>query len=317
MISPVPALAVDAAVEPAEGGKRFMSLQSVRDGTARAQKKIEKPGGLHSDTGAMKNGFMLLDRGRAVPIPLQHSLLTPTASPAASAKAAAKSTEPSVVRGINPSGLAPHLRDNEEIANADSANPILSLFNGDGAGPLASFRDALGGKASSPASSLPLGRHAWPIPVAAAQKFSSAYGPRRDPFDGTPEFHGGIDIAAPTGTPVLATADGTITKTGHDKNYGIFVAIANADGSESHYGHLSAKTVRDGQRVQRGQTIGAVGSTGRSTGAHLDYRISQNGQRIDPMRVLSAPASTQMAAANDAPRGMQKPRITARVIEVR
>ncbi len=289
--------------------KRFMSLDSVRNGTSRVQVISNKNSALKSDRSAMNKGFMLLDRGRGGPIPLQHALLVPAKNSSSNV-----TSEPQVVRGITPSGTVPP--DSEEVISSINADPVLSLFNGNKSAPISSFRDALSGKGST--TPLAAGRHAWPLPADAKQNFTSGYGMRADPFHGKPEFHGGIDIAAPVGTSVLASADGTITKAANDSRYGKFVAIAHADGSESHYGHLSMQTVHEGQQVRRGQVIGAVGSTGRSTGPHLDYRLSQNGQRVDPMSVLSAAgASAVTVAANTNTRPAMRPATKSMMITVR
>lgn len=140
--------------------------------------------------------------------------------------------------------------------------------------------------------------HAWPLPSNVPQKFTSGYGTRKDPFHGRTAFHGGIDIAASVGTPVLASADGVVTEVDSGGRYGKFVRVNHADGTQSSYGHLSAQSVRKGQRVRQGQKLGELGSTGRSTGPHLDYRISRNGAGFDPMRVLAG----KQPRAVDAPR---------------
>lgn len=131
----------------------------------------------------------------------------------------------------------------------------------------------------------------WPLSNRAEQYVSSPYGQRKDPFTGKPAFHGGIDIAAATGTAVLASADGVVTATGEKGRFGNHVALRHADGSESLYGHLSRESVRVGARVRQGQKIGEVGSTGRSTGPHLDFRIKQNGQTVNPLAKLNLRAA--------------------------
>ncbi len=145
--------------------------------------------------------------------------------------------------------------------------------------------------ASVPASSAPasarIAGHAWPVAKHASQYISSGYGMRTDPFHGKQRFHGGIDIAVDAGTPVLASADGLVTAVGPNGGLGRHVSIQHASGEVSMYGHLSREDVRVGQRVRQGQQVGLVGSTGRSTGAHLDYRIKQQGRTVDPLRVLA------------------------------
>ncbi len=102
--------------------------------------------------------------------------------------------------------------------------------------------------------------------------------------------HLGIDYAAPRGTPVLAASDGVVIAAGSSGGYGRTVRLRHANGYRTLYGHLSRISVRKGQRVSQGQKIGAVGSTGLSTGPHLDYRMSLNGKYVDPLRIQLPPA---------------------------
>jgi len=107
--------------------------------------------------------------------------------------------------------------------------------------------------------------------------------------------HLGVDYAAPAGTPVSAAADGLVTAAGWMGGYGRTVRLRHANGYETLYGHLSRVDVRPGQRVAQGTRIGAVGSTGLSTGPHLDYRMSRDGRFVDPLR-LDAPPAEPIAA---------------------
>jgi murein DD-endopeptidase MepM/ murein hydrolase activator NlpD len=125
----------------------------------------------------------------------------------------------------------------------------------------------------------------WPL----AGWLSSGYGRRRDPFDGAPDFHSGLDIAADRGTAVLATADGTVKSAGYSGNYGRAVLIAHGFGIGTRFGHLSRIAVHPGQTVRRGEILGYVGSTGRATSPHLHYEILLNGQPINPLRLLARP----------------------------
>jgi murein DD-endopeptidase MepM/ murein hydrolase activator NlpD len=116
--------------------------------------------------------------------------------------------------------------------------------------------------------------------------------------------HYGVDYAAPTGTPVLATADGTVSSAGRSSGAGKIVRIRHANGFETSYLHLSryGRGVRKGARVRQGQVIGYVGSTGWSTGPHLDYRVKQNGRWINPLALSSPPVKpldeSRLAAYN-------------------
>jgi murein DD-endopeptidase MepM/ murein hydrolase activator NlpD len=111
---------------------------------------------------------------------------------------------------------------------------------------------------------------------------SSGFGVRRDPFTKRVEAHAGVDITQERGTPVDATAEGQVIYAGQYYSYGKFVVIDHGFGYQTAYGHLSAINVRLGQYVDKGQAIGAVGSTGRSTGPHLHYEVRVNGQPVDP-----------------------------------
>lgn len=132
--------------------------------------------------------------------------------------------------------------------------------------------------------------HGWPLPAGAEQYVSSGYGMRNDPFHGQRRFHAGLDIAAAPGTSVLATADGRVKETGTRRGFGNYVTLSHADGSETMYSHLQKATVSDGRLVRAGQEIGKLGSTGRSTGPHLDFRLKVGDQRRDPMTVLAGKA---------------------------
>jgi murein DD-endopeptidase MepM/ murein hydrolase activator NlpD len=123
----------------------------------------------------------------------------------------------------------------------------------------------------------------WPV----AGWLSSAYGNRRDPFTGGADFHPGLDISADHGTPVHATADGTVQTAGWNGNYGNLLVVDHGFAIQTRYGHLSKFTAREGERVRRGQIIGHVGSTGRSTSPHLHYEILTNGALTNPLRILA------------------------------
>jgi len=115
---------------------------------------------------------------------------------------------------------------------------------------------------------------------------SSKYGYRKSPFGRSTEFHDGLDIAAPYGTEVVATADGVVTFAGYKSGYGRTVTISHGYGYETSYCHNSSILVKTGQQVKKGQVIAKVGSTGRSTGPHLHYMVKVNGQLQDPANFL-------------------------------
>jgi murein DD-endopeptidase MepM/ murein hydrolase activator NlpD len=123
----------------------------------------------------------------------------------------------------------------------------------------------------------------WPI----AGWISSAFGNRRDPFTGGRDFHPGLDISASQGQPVIAPADGVVLSAAYSGNYGNLVTIDHGFGITTRYAHLSRYAVVPGQTIDRGQTIGYVGSTGRSTSAHLHYEVLVNGQLTNPLHLLA------------------------------
>jgi murein DD-endopeptidase MepM/ murein hydrolase activator NlpD len=117
---------------------------------------------------------------------------------------------------------------------------------------------------------------------------TDGFGMRRNPFNGEGrEVHEGLDIAVDFGTPVTATADGLVIYSAPHAGYGNLVIVYHSNGITSRYGHLSRISVEAGQRVKRGDQIGNVGSTGRSTGPHVHYEIRENDQAVDPLRYVT------------------------------
>lgn len=125
------------------------------------------------------------------------------------------------------------------------------------------------------------------MPTSGAE-MTSGFGPRSDPFRRRAAMHEGIDFAAPTGTPIYATAEGVIIFSGRQSGYGNVIKIRHAFGFETVYAHLSKSRVRVGQRVERGALIADMGSTGRSTGSHLHYEVRIGGQAINPSKFIGA-----------------------------
>jgi murein DD-endopeptidase MepM/ murein hydrolase activator NlpD len=113
------------------------------------------------------------------------------------------------------------------------------------------------------------------------------FGARSDPFTGEPEHHSGLDISAQKGQSVFATADGVVQSATYTGDYGNLIVLKHEFGLSTRYGHLSAYKVKVGDTVKRGDVIGLVGSTGRSTGAHLHYEILVNGQLMNPLQLLT------------------------------
>jgi murein DD-endopeptidase MepM/ murein hydrolase activator NlpD len=116
---------------------------------------------------------------------------------------------------------------------------------------------------------------------------SGVFGKRRDPFDGTADFHHGLDISAEKGRPVYATADGVVESASYAGDYGNLIVIQHDFGLTTRYGHLSKFDVKPGASVKRGDVIGFVGSTGRSTGSHLHYEVWASDKLVNPLQLLT------------------------------
>ena len=118
---------------------------------------------------------------------------------------------------------------------------------------------------------------------------SSSMGNRADPLTGEKDFHPGLDISADKGDPVYSTADGRVTHATSAGNYGNLVIVDHGYGLETRYGHLSTFKVTIDQKVKRGDLLGLVGSTGRTTGPHLHYEVRANGRILNPLQLLLNP----------------------------
>lgn len=125
-------------------------------------------------------------------------------------------------------------------------------------------------------------------PVKAAFRFTSKFGPRRDPKTGGRRMHKGVDFAAANGTPLYATADGVVTHAGWSSGYGRLVKIQHEFGIETRYAHMSKLRAKVGQRVSRGDRIGDMGASGRVTGVHLHYEVRVGGKAVNPMIYIKA-----------------------------
>ncbi|MCP5088465.1 MAG: peptidoglycan DD-metalloendopeptidase family protein [Rhodobacteraceae bacterium] len=126
------------------------------------------------------------------------------------------------------------------------------------------------------------------IPVKGSYRNTSGYGYRRDPKTGGRRLHKGHDMAGRLGTPVVASGDGVVTFAGRQSGYGRLIKIKHAQGLETFYAHLNRIHVKPGQRVSRGERIGDMGSSGRSTGVHLHYEIRKNGVAVNPIPYMKA-----------------------------
>ena len=127
---------------------------------------------------------------------------------------------------------------------------------------------------------MPPGTKVWP---------SSRYGYRTDPFTGRREFHNGIDYAGRLGDDIIVTADGVVKAVGKDRRLGYFVTVNHGNTFRTVYGHLKSRPpVTKGQQVKRGDVIGKIGNTGRSTGPHLHYSVIRNGKSQNPKNYIFA-----------------------------
>jgi len=123
----------------------------------------------------------------------------------------------------------------------------------------------------------------WPV----VGRLMAGFGERTDPFSGEGARHTGVDISAPTGTPVKATADGVVTSAGWNGGYGRCVIIDHGNGYQTWYGHLSKIDVMEGEEIRQGETLGLVGMTGRATGPHLHYEVRIHATPVNPYRFLA------------------------------
>jgi murein DD-endopeptidase MepM/ murein hydrolase activator NlpD len=129
-------------------------------------------------------------------------------------------------------------------------------------------------------------------------RLTSDFGMRWHPVTGGRRAHKGVDLAGPIGTPVHATADGVVSRADWFSGYGLYVALEHGGDIESRYGHMSRLNVAAGQQVRKGDIIGFVGSTGRSTGPHLHYEVRIAGQAVNPIPYMQS-GEVRVALAND------------------
>lgn len=126
------------------------------------------------------------------------------------------------------------------------------------------------------------------MPVGGSYRLTSGFGYRRDPINGGSRMHNGTDFAGSRGTPILAGADGVVTYAGRMSGYGNVIEIRHSFGFTTRYGHLSRIRVSEGERVSRGDLIGDMGNTGRSTGTHLHYEVRRHDTPLNPMTFITA-----------------------------
>jgi murein DD-endopeptidase MepM/ murein hydrolase activator NlpD len=152
-------------------------------------------------------------------------------------------------------------------------------------------RSTVGGRATvvvfsrspSPAFAGARGGAVLPDGLPVSARLTSGFGMRAHPIRGGVRAHSGVDLAAPYGSPIVATGDGVVGAAGWSGGYGLLVAISHGDGVQTRYGHMSRLNVSAGQEVRRGDVIGFVGSTGQSTGPHVHYEVRVDGVATDPL----------------------------------
>lgn len=181
-----------------------------------------------------------------------------------------------------------HGQNMEEMAADDEVDPALTL----------SDKEALTATTVDNTHSRSKDGYLWPV-AAKDQWISSGYGLRVHPITKKKAFHGGIDIAAKTGAPVVAAAEGQVADVGIAPNLGRYVKIIHDDGTYTLYGHLSQQVARKGTKVAAGQLIGKVGATGRTTGPHLHFSIcKKGGETMNPLAMLPhMPTEKTLASA--------------------
>ena len=128
-------------------------------------------------------------------------------------------------------------------------------------------------------------------PVRASYTLSSGFGARVDPFTGRQGWHNGLDIRATNGAPVVAPAAGSVSSVGYDGDFGLTIRMDHGDGVQTVYCHLSRALVHPGQSLHRGETIGTVGLSGRTTGSHLHYEVWRGGRPVDPQTHILTPTT--------------------------
>ncbi|MCJ2180680.1 M23 family metallopeptidase [Novosphingobium album (ex Hu et al. 2023)] len=129
---------------------------------------------------------------------------------------------------------------------------------------------------------------------------TSSFGMREHPVLGGRRAHKGVDLAAPVGTPVYAPADGVVGRASWFSSYGLFIALEHGADMETRYGHLSRLNVAEGQMVHKGDVIGYVGTTGRSTGPHLHYEVRVDGVAVNPVPYMQSTAGMAAAEMDEA-----------------
>ena len=190
------------------------------------------------------------------------------------------------------------LADTRELARGGAGGPHLPVGSGDDAMPQDSTASivALRGESLGLASRLSsierrfrdrqavLASTPTIAPVVGIP--TNGFGTRTDPFEGGPEYHPALDIASSVGSPIVAPAGGVVVRAGWENGYGNLVEVSHGFGFVTRYGHLSRIDVRAGAQIARGDRLGLVGTTGRSTGPHLHYEVVVDGKHVNPLEYI-------------------------------
>lgn len=207
---------------------------------------------------------------------------------------------PAFANSANSADIVEPLREaqGEAIENGDQR--FKSLFSSWTA--IEKTSPATGSGAEATAYSSPVAQRAISVPSRMpleGSALTSGFGMRTHPVLGGRRQHQGIDLAAPGGTPVYATADGVIGRADWYSSYGLFVSISHGAAMETRYAHLSRLAVAAGDNVKKGDLVGYVGSTGRSTGPHLHYEVRVEGLAVNPIPYM-VESEAQLAYSRDA-----------------
>ncbi len=130
---------------------------------------------------------------------------------------------------------------------------------------------------------------------------NSGYGPRKDPVNGQPSFHYGIDLAVNSGGRIYATAPGIVNRAGQSGRYGVLIEVNHGDGYQTRYAHLASSLVSSGEIVNRGRPIGIAGNTGHSTGVHLHYEVLVDGKAVDPYPYVAGQLRSRLGSLEPRP----------------
>lgn len=221
----------------------------------------------------------------------------------ANAHEAATKFEALLVRQLLDTMPLPGLKGTQAETFLSMVNDALAdhLVQGGGLGLADQLERSLGGDPG------PRALHSPAIPYThraePGEGVTSPYGMRKDPFDGVDRFHAGVDLAGDAGAPIHVAGPGTVTFAGRSSGYGNLVVVDHGDGTETRYAHCDALLVAAGDGVSDGQPIATVGSTGRSTGAHLHFEVRRGGEPVDPSAWVDRPKPIVEPVREDGQRG--------------